>query len=77
MIDALTSLDPIWDHLFPDEQARIVQLLVKQVDVYPGRAEVRIRAEGLASLVAELREEEEVAAPGPEGRGGGPEVLAT
>jgi len=54
---ALGALDPIWDHLFPDEQARIVLLLVKQVDVYPGRAEIRIRAEGLASLVAELREE--------------------
>jgi len=36
-----------------------VQLLVKQVDVHPDRAEVRIRAGGLASLVAELREEEE------------------
>jgi hypothetical protein len=58
VVNALGSLDPIWDHLFPDEQARIVQLLVKQVDVYPGRAEVRIRAEGLTSLVAELREEE-------------------
>jgi DNA invertase Pin-like site-specific DNA recombinase len=64
-VDALCALDPIWDHLFPDEQARIVQLLVKQVDVYPGRAEIRIRAEGLTSLVAELRaerEEQEVAA---------------
>jgi len=27
-------------------------------DVYPDRAEVRIRAEGLTSLVAELREEQ-------------------
>jgi hypothetical protein len=62
VVDALCSLDPIWEHLFPDEQARIVQLLVKQVDVYPDRAEVHIRAEGLASLVAELREEQEVAA---------------
>ena len=60
--EALGSLDPIWDNLFPDEQARIVQLLVKQVEVYPDRAEVRIRAEGLASLVAELREEQENAA---------------
>jgi site-specific DNA recombinase len=60
--DALGALDPIWEHLFPDEQARIVQLLVKQVDVYPDRAEVRIRAEGLTSLMAELREEKEVAA---------------
>ena len=62
VVDALNSLDPIWDQLFPGEQARIVQLLVKQVDVYPDRAEVRIRAEGLTSLVAELREEQEVAA---------------
>jgi site-specific DNA recombinase len=62
VVDALGALDPIWEHLFPDEQARIVQLLVKQVDVYPDRAEVRIRAEGLTSLVAELREEQEVVA---------------
>jgi site-specific DNA recombinase len=62
VVDALGALDPIWEHLFPDEQARIVQLLVKQVDVYPDRAEVRIRAECLTSLVAELREEQEVAA---------------
>ena len=61
MVDALCSLDPIWEHLFPDEQARIVQLLVKQVDVHSDHAEVQIRAEGLASLVAELREEQEVA----------------
>ena len=58
VMDALISLDPVWDHLFPEEQARIVQLLVKRVDVHPGRAEIRLRAEGLASLVAELREGE-------------------
>jgi DNA invertase Pin-like site-specific DNA recombinase len=62
VVDAISTLDPIWEHLFPDEQARIVQLLVKQVDVHPDRAEVQIRAEGLSSLVAELREHEEVAA---------------
>jgi len=62
VVDALRSLDPIWEHLFPEEQARIVQLLVKKVDVYPDRAELHIRTEGLASLVAELREEQEVAA---------------
>ncbi len=61
VVDALCSLDPIWEHLFPDEQARIVQLLVKQVDVHPDHAELQIRTEGLASLVAELREEQEVA----------------
>jgi site-specific DNA recombinase len=62
VVDALCALGPIWEHLFPDEQARIVQLLVERVDVYPDRAEVRIRAEGLTSLVAELREEQGVVA---------------
>jgi DNA invertase Pin-like site-specific DNA recombinase len=59
VVNALCSLDPIWDQLFPDERTRIVQLLVKQVDVYPDRAQVHIRAEGLTSLVAELRDESE------------------
>jgi hypothetical protein len=32
MRDALERLDPLWDELFPAEQARIVQLLVERVD---------------------------------------------
>ena len=39
------------------EQARIVQLFVERVAVQEDALEVRIRAEGLASLVAELRQE--------------------
>ena len=31
--EALLQLDPLWDELFPAEQARIVQLLVERVDV--------------------------------------------
>ena len=31
--EALHRLDPLWDELFPAEQARIVQLLVERVDV--------------------------------------------
>jgi hypothetical protein len=61
VVAALCSLDPIWGHLFPDEQARIVQLLVRQVDVHADHAEVHIRTEGLASLAAEMAEEQEVA----------------
>jgi site-specific DNA recombinase len=52
----------VWTELFPAEQARIVQLLVERVDVQEGALEVRIRAEGLASLVGELRQGEEPAA---------------
>jgi hypothetical protein len=41
---------------FPAEQARIVQLLVERVAVQEAALEVRIRAEGLSSLVSELRQ---------------------
>jgi site-specific DNA recombinase len=54
VIDALERLDPLWDDLFPTEQERIVCLLVERVDVEQHRLEVRIRAEGLKSLVAEM-----------------------
>jgi site-specific DNA recombinase len=47
----------VWNELFPAEQARIVQLLVERVDVQKEVLEVRIRAEGLASLVGELRQD--------------------
>jgi site-specific DNA recombinase len=49
----------IWSELFPAEEARIVQLLVERVDVQENALEVRIRAEGLASLVGELRQQGE------------------
>jgi hypothetical protein len=31
--EAFERLDPLWDELFPAEQARIVQLLVERVDI--------------------------------------------
>jgi hypothetical protein len=51
---ALERLDPLWDELFPAEQARIVQLLVERVDVSPDGADIRLRTQGLTSLVADL-----------------------
>src|SRR5262245_26956362 len=33
--DALERLDPLWEELFPAEQARIVQLLVQRIDLKP------------------------------------------
>jgi hypothetical protein len=53
--EALERLDPLWEELFPAEQARIVQLLVERVDVSPDGADIRLRAEGLTNLVADLR----------------------
>jgi site-specific DNA recombinase len=52
----LADFATVWSELFPAEQARMVQLLVERVDVREDALEVRIRAEGLSSLVAELRQ---------------------
>jgi len=64
VIGALASLDPLWEELFPAEQERLVQLLVRRVEVGPDGLELELRAEGLESLALELRsqEREEVAA---------------
>jgi hypothetical protein len=55
----LAEFATVWNELFPAEQARIVQLLVARVDVQEDMLEVRIRAEGLASLIGELRQQGE------------------
>jgi hypothetical protein len=51
---ALERLDPIWDELFPAEQARIVQLLVERIDLGSGGLAIQLRTQGLASLVTDL-----------------------
>jgi hypothetical protein len=51
---ALRRFDPLWDELFPAEQARIVQLLVDRVDVEPDGLKIRVKSEGLAQLYADL-----------------------
>ena len=55
----LADFSTVWNELCPAEQARIVQLLVERVDVQEDALEVRIRAEGLASVVGELRQQGE------------------
>ena len=51
---ALERLDPLWDELFPAEQARIVQSLVERVDIGVDGATVRLRMDGLAGLARDL-----------------------
>ena len=58
---ALEQLDPIWDELFPAEQARIVQLLVERVDVHEEGVDISLRIDGLASLVEEFNGSREAA----------------
>jgi site-specific DNA recombinase len=52
--EALTNFDPLWDELFPAEQARIIQLLLERVDIGLGGLDVRLRIDGLGNLVREL-----------------------
>ena len=52
--EALERLDPLWDELFPAEQARIVRLLVERVEVGPAGADIGLRVAGLAGLVRDL-----------------------
>ena len=51
---ALQDLNPLWDELFPTEQARIVQLLVERVDVGMDGFDLRLRVDGLAHLARDL-----------------------
>jgi len=44
-----------WDELYPLEQTRVIQLLVEQVTVSTDGMRVRIRSNGLHSLVSELK----------------------
>jgi site-specific DNA recombinase len=52
--DALLVLDPLWDELFPAEQMRVLQLLVRRVAVLPGGLDIQLRVEGLRTLVADI-----------------------
>ena len=54
--ECLRRLDPIWDELFPLEQSRIVHLLIERVTVNTDGMNIRIRGNGLHSLVSEVRD---------------------
>ena len=58
VLQALEQLEPLWDELFPAERARIIRLLVDRVDVRVEGAVVRLRLDGLGSLVRELAAQE-------------------
>ena len=56
--DALGNVQALWDHLFPAEQARILHLLIAQVVISPKGVDLRLRTDGLTSLVNELQARE-------------------
>jgi site-specific DNA recombinase len=56
VIDALGALAPVWDELYPAEQARILRLLIEWIA--PEGISVTLHAAGIRSLVAELADQE-------------------
>ena len=50
----MQQLAPLWDDLFPAEQARIVALLVERVEIGVEGLNVRLRMDGLAGLAREM-----------------------
>lgn len=59
---ALHEFDALWSELFPREQARIIQLLVERVEVDPDGVNIKLKLDGVSSLLAELRPEHEAQA---------------
>lgn len=51
---ALADMAGLWGALFPAEQRRPVDLLVESATLHADHVDIRLRAEGLGSLVQEL-----------------------
>ncbi|MDG1372600.1 MAG: recombinase family protein [Paracoccaceae bacterium] len=53
-IAALHEFSTLWAQLFPTEQARIIQLLIRRITVTADGLEVNIRREGIAGVIREM-----------------------
>jgi site-specific DNA recombinase len=51
---ALQRLDPVWEVLYPEEQSRILELLVESITVSKESVDIRFRANGIEKIVGEL-----------------------
>lgn len=51
IIQTLQSIEPVWDELFPAEQARIIQLLVQRVTVSPTGLRIDMKTAGMRELI--------------------------
>jgi hypothetical protein len=59
-IRTLQSIEPVWDELFPAEQARIIQLLVDRVTVSPTEIRVDMKTAGMKALIQSVMAEPEL-----------------
>jgi hypothetical protein len=51
---ALQRLDPVWEVLYPEEQSRVLELLVGTVTVSKESVDIHFRANGIEQIVGEL-----------------------
>ena len=58
--ESLINIDDLWDHLFHNEQAKLVQLFIDKVIVSPDELIILIRPNGIANLVSSIQQVEEV-----------------
>lgn len=54
VINSFQQIEKVWNELFPVEQARIISLLIKEIEVRPNGLNIRIFKNGLNSLSNEL-----------------------
>jgi len=51
---ALDNFDVLWEELFPAEQARIIQLIIDEIFIYPNKLIIHFHPPGMASVLHEL-----------------------
>lgn len=52
-ITALQNIEQVWDHLFPAEQARIIQVLIERITVRKDGISIKWNAKGMPKLLRE------------------------
>jgi site-specific DNA recombinase len=54
VISALQTFEDVWGRLFPAEQARIVQLLVRRITVTAQGLVIDVRTDGIAGVMRDM-----------------------
>ena len=54
VVEAFTTLEEFWDILFPVEKQQVLHALIERVTLWPDGMDLKLKAVGVASLVADL-----------------------
>ncbi|OSM04450.1 recombinase family protein [Magnetofaba australis] len=58
IVEVLKAIEPIWAELFPGEQGRLIQLLVRRVTLREDQLQIQLRIEGFEQLIEEFQTQE-------------------